>query len=66
MPKRRRFKQPLSLGERLDQEAARLRAEADNLPYGPEREKLLRRARQLETATHVEEWLRSPGLQAPQ
>ena len=39
MPKRRRFKQLLSLGERLDREAARLRAEADNLPYGPEREK---------------------------
>lgn len=66
MPKRRRFKQLLSLGERLDQEAARLRSQAENLPYGPEREKLLRRARQLATARHVDEWLRSPGLQAPQ
>jgi hypothetical protein len=28
-------------------------------------EQLLRRARQAETATHVDEWLSSPGLQAP-
>jgi len=51
--------------ERLDQEAVRLRAEADKLPPGPQRENLLRRARQTETATHVDEWLSSPGLQAP-
>lgn len=66
MRERRRFKQLLSLTERLDQEVARLRAEAEKLPYGPEREILLRKARQFEIATHVDEWLSSPGLQAPQ
>jgi len=66
MPKlRRRFKEMLFDTERLDQEAVRLRAEADKLPPGPQRENLLRRARQTETATHVDEWLSSPGLQAP-
>jgi hypothetical protein len=65
MGSRRRFKQLLSLNERLEQEAARLRAQAEQLPYGPEREKLMRRARQAETATHVDEWLSSPGLQSP-
>ena len=62
---RRRFKQMLSQTERLDQEAARLRAEAENLPPGPQREYLLRKARQADTATHVDEWLSSPGLQSP-
>ena len=66
MVKRRRFKQILSLTERLDQEAARLRAQAEALPHGPEREALLRKAEQAETAMHVEEWLSSPGLRAPQ
>ena len=63
--KRRRFKQLLSLSERLEQEAARLRAAAEKLPPGPQREQILRKARQTETATHVDEWLSSPGLQAP-
>ena len=34
---RRRFKQLLSLNERLEQEAARLREQAEKLPYGIER-----------------------------
>jgi hypothetical protein len=64
MSKRRRFKQSLSLGERLAQEAERLREQAKHLPPGPERETLLRKARQAETGSHMSEWLRSPGLQA--
>ena len=62
---RRRFKQLLSLNERLEQEAARLREQAEKLPDGTEREKLLRKSRQAETATHVDEWLSSPGLRSP-
>jgi hypothetical protein len=60
-----RFKQLLSLTERLDQEAARLRAQAETLSHGPERDSRIRRARQAETATHVDEWLSSPGLERP-
>jgi hypothetical protein len=62
---RRRVKQTESLEIRLSAEAARLRAEAQKLPPGIEREELLRKARQAETASHMSEWLTSPGLQPP-
>jgi hypothetical protein len=65
MEQRRRFRQLVSLHERLDQEAARLRYEAKKLPHGAERQILIRKARQAETATHIDEWLSSPGLQSP-
>jgi hypothetical protein len=65
MQRRRRFKQTKSLEERLAEEAKRLREEAKLLPPCAEREKLIRRARQAETGSHVSEWLRSPGLQPP-
>jgi hypothetical protein len=54
-----------TLEERLAQEAERLRQEAKGTPPGIERERMIRRARQAETALHVNEWLSSPGLQAP-
>jgi hypothetical protein len=62
---RRRFKQALSLEERLVEEAKRLREEAKSLPPGAEREALLRKARQAETGSHMSEWLSSPGLRPP-
>lgn len=65
MQHRRRFKQIQSLEERLAQEAERLREQAERLPPGPERETLLRKARQAETGSHMSEWLRSPGLMPP-
>ena len=66
MQRRRRFKQTVSLEERLSQEAERLRKEAKSLPPGPQREDALRKARQAETGSHMSEWLRSPGLQPPE
>lgn len=62
---RRRFKQTDRLEDRLAAEAARLRAEAQAMRPSPERDALLRRARQCETGSHMSEWLRSPGLQPP-
>ena len=50
---------------RLAQEAHRLKERAETLPYGKERELLCREARQLETASHISEWISSPGLQPP-
>jgi hypothetical protein len=47
------------------EEAARFKEAAAELPQGLVRELLLRRARQAETASHMGEWLRSPGLQTP-
>jgi hypothetical protein len=62
---RRRFEETAPLNHRLVDEAKRLRKEAQGTHLGVEREKLLRRARQAETAAHIREWLTSPGLQAP-
>ncbi|MCK1475538.1 hypothetical protein IVB27_12155 [Bradyrhizobium sp. 197] len=62
---RRRFKQIKPLHERLADEATRLREEARTLAPGRRREMLLRRARQDETAIHIDAWLHSPGLRPP-
>jgi hypothetical protein len=62
---RRRFKHILTFPERLDQEAERLRTKAGKLPPSTERDELLRKARQVDTASHINEWLTSPGLQPP-
>jgi predicted trehalose synthase len=62
---RRSFKQSAPFDQRMEALAKRLRKEAQGTPPGVEREKLMRRARQAETAAHIQEWLTSPGLQAP-
>jgi hypothetical protein len=62
---RRRFNQILTFPDRLNQEAERLREEAEKRPPGQEREMLLRKARQASTALHINEWLTSAGLQPP-
>jgi hypothetical protein len=62
---RRRFKQTQSLEERLSEEAKRLREQAETLPPGIERDDLIRKGRQAETASRMNEWLSSPGLQPP-
>jgi hypothetical protein len=62
---RRSIKQITPLDQRLEEQAKRLRKEAQGTPPGVEREKLIRRARQAETAAHIQEWLSSPGLQPP-
>ena len=65
MSERRRFKQTSTLEARLAEQAVRLREKAKLLSPGAAREELLREARQAETGSHMTEWLRSPGLQAP-
>ena len=62
---RRHFKQTQSLKQRLLDRVKSLREEARRTQPGLEREALLRKARQAETAAHMEEWLRSPGLSPP-
>ena len=54
--KRRRVKQKLSLKERLSAFATEVRLKAADLPPGIEREDMLRRARQADTASHLDEW----------
>jgi hypothetical protein len=43
----------------------RLKDEANALPSGPLQDAAIRKARQTETASHMDEWLSSAGLQAP-
>jgi hypothetical protein len=63
---RRRFKNILTFPDRLTNEAERLREEAKTKPPGPERDALLRRARQADIAAHMDKWLSSPGLRPPE
>ena len=65
MPEHRRFTQTISLEGSFPEEAKRLRKQAQGTLPGIERERLVRRARQLETASRMNEWLTSRGLQAP-
>jgi predicted trehalose synthase len=62
---RRRFEQSAPLDQRLIEEAQRLRKEAKGTHPGIEREQLIRRARQAETAAYIQQWLSSPGPQPP-
>jgi hypothetical protein len=62
---RRRFKQTLPLEERLRLQAEADRERAESLPPGRERDELLVKARRADTASHLTEWLSSPGLQPP-
>jgi hypothetical protein len=51
--------------ERLADHKASLEQKAARLRPGPERDELLRKAGQIDTAVQINEWLNSPGLQAP-
>jgi hypothetical protein len=63
---RTRPNQPKSTFEqRLAEEAHRVKERAEILPQGKERELLARKARQLETASRINDWVLSPGLQPP-
>ncbi|APG13793.1 hypothetical protein BKD09_36120 [Bradyrhizobium japonicum] len=63
---RKRFKHMTTFEERLADEARLYKKAADEQPPGSmARELFLRRARQAETASHMNEWLQSPGLQPP-
>jgi hypothetical protein len=63
--KRRRFKQTDSLQVRLAAFAQDARDEAARLPPGVERDEMLRKVSQADTAAHLDEWANSPGLQPP-
>jgi hypothetical protein len=62
---RRRIKHKTSLEERLANQAKRLRKQAKTMPPGAERDDLIRRTSQNETAANLNAWLTSPGLASP-
>jgi hypothetical protein len=52
--------------ENIAAEKAKLEAQVAKLKPGPQKDALLRKIRQLDTAAHLSEWLSSPGLQPPE
>jgi hypothetical protein len=65
MPHTQSGQSQLPLKDRLALHALRLKEAAQALRPGHERDAMVRRARQAETASHMNEWLSSPGLQPP-
>jgi len=63
--RRNRLKQTLPLKERLLKSAEQARTLALQMAPCRERESLIREARLAETTAALEQWLRSPGLRAP-
>ena len=62
----RRIEHELTFKQRLAEEALRFKEAAEKeRPGTMARELLLRRARQAETASHVDEWINSRGLASP-
>jgi hypothetical protein len=61
----RRRSKPHSFVEQLSREKARLQAQLADLSGGPERDTRIEKIRQIETASHINEWLSSPGLKPP-
>jgi len=65
MPARRSPVQSLTFEYRLAQEAINLRLQANGMPAGVRRTALLRKARQIDVAGEIYNWMSSPGLQPP-
>ncbi|MBB4368643.1 hypothetical protein GGD63_001422 [Bradyrhizobium sp. cir1] len=65
MFKRRRFKQQPTLQDRLSAWVKQVREQASRLPPGPERDTLLKKARQADVACHLHDWIESAGLRPP-
>jgi hypothetical protein len=62
----RRRSVPHTFEENIAAEKAKLEAQVAKLTPGPQKDALLRKIRQLDTAAHMNEWLSSPGLQPPE
>jgi hypothetical protein len=56
----------MTIEQKWRQQSEAANDEAQKLPHGKERDALERRARQLETASQVNQWLSSPGLKPPE
>ena len=62
---RRRFKQKMSLKDRLALFAKGARKKASLLPPGAEKDELLRKAQQADTTARADDWVNSLGLHPP-
>jgi hypothetical protein len=65
MKRRRRFKQQTSLQDRIAEWATGARDQVNGMSPGPERNELIKKLRQAETAMHFGGLANSSGLQPP-
>jgi len=56
---------PKTTEQKWHEQSEAAKEEAAKLPYGKLKNQLLQKARQLNTASQMSQWLSSPGLQAP-
>ena len=59
------MRRKITIEEKWLQQSETAKSEAEKLPYGKEREALVRKARQLKTASQIDRWISSPALQPP-
>jgi hypothetical protein len=62
----RRRSAPHTFEENIAAEKAKLEAQVAKIKHGAQVDALLRKIRQLDTASHMNDWLRSPGLRSPE
>jgi hypothetical protein len=56
----------ITIEEKWRQQSDAAKSEAEKLPFGKQREALIRKARQLKTASQINQWLSSPELKPPE
>jgi hypothetical protein len=59
------MRRKITIEQNWHQQSEDAKSEAEKLPYGKERDALMRKARQLKTASQIDRWLSSPALQPP-
>jgi hypothetical protein len=64
MQRRRRTKSH-TFDDQIAAPKARLEEQLADGPRGPQRDEPRKKIRQLDTASHISEWLTSPGLRPP-
>ena len=55
----------ITIEQKWHQQAEAAKKEAEKLPHGKERDALVRKARQLQTASQINQWLSSSELKPP-
>jgi hypothetical protein len=62
----RPMRRKMTIEEKWHQQSEAAKSEAEKLPFGKQREALIRKARQLRTASQINRWLSSPELKPPE
>jgi hypothetical protein len=60
------MRRKITIEQKWLEQSEEAQSEAEKLPYGKEREALVRKARQLKTASQIDQWLSSPALKPPE